>query len=92
MLEVLKTFLRGRAQDYTLCFRTTQGEAVLRDLAKFCRARTSTFHTDPRISAVMEGRSEVWLRITEHLNLSEDDLYNRYAAPAIPAVKGTSND
>lgn len=89
MIERLRRFLIGRAQAYARCFKTPDGEDVLRDLAKFCRARQSTFHPDARVSAVMEGRREVWLRIAEHLHLSEDELYNRYAAPAIPAVKET---
>ncbi len=50
-------------------------EEVLRDLSEFCRARKSTFHEDPRMHAVLEGRREVWLRIEEHLNLSPTDLY-----------------
>lgn len=48
---------------------------VLMDLAKFCRAYQSTFHPDPRVHAVLEGRREVWLRIQEHLQLSTDEIY-----------------
>lgn len=47
---------------------------VLKDLAKFCRAHESTYHKDPRIHAMLEGRKEVWLRIQEHLNLSVEEL------------------
>lgn len=50
-------------------------DEVLRDLAKFCRAHESTFHTEPRVSAMMEGRREVWLRIQENLKLSLDEIY-----------------
>src|SRR4051794_40396105 len=49
--------------------------AVLRDLARFCRAHASTFHADARIHAVLEGRREVWLRIQKHLNLTSDELW-----------------
>ena len=48
---------------------------VLSDLAKFCRAHASTFHSDPRIHAALEGRREVWLLIQNYLNLSQDELY-----------------
>lgn len=48
---------------------------VLKDLAKFCRAHDTTFHADPRLHAVLEGRREVWLRIQEHLNLTIDQIY-----------------
>ena len=47
---------------------------VLRDLAKFCRAHESTYHKDPRVHAVLEGRREVFLRIQEHLQLTPDEL------------------
>ena len=50
-------------------------EEVLRDLAKFCRANTSTFNPSPSLHAQMEGRREVWLRITSHLNLSQEELW-----------------
>jgi hypothetical protein len=49
-------------------------QMVLADLAKFCRANRSTFHPDPHVAARLDGRREVWLRITQHLNLSTDDL------------------
>lgn len=48
---------------------------VLADLAKFCRANESTFHQDPRVHAVAEGRREVWLLIQNYLNLSIEELY-----------------
>lgn len=48
--------------------------AVLVDLAKFCRANETTYMKDERLSAVLEGRREVWLRIQNYLNLSSDEL------------------
>lgn len=54
--------------------------AVLKDLAEFCRARKSTFHPDARVHAPMEGRREVWLRIEDQLNLTEDQLASLYGA------------
>jgi len=49
---------------------------VLLDLTKFCRAHKSTFHADPRVHALLEGRREVVLRILEYLNLTEDELFS----------------
>ena len=68
-------FLRGRRESYRRVFESSDGKAVLADLAKFCRANTTTFHDDPRAHALAEGRREVWLRIQNHLRLSEDDLW-----------------
>lgn len=48
---------------------------VLKDLAVFCRASDSTFNPDPRIHALLEGRREVWLHITKHLDLSSQALW-----------------
>ena len=79
MLSELKDkarqFLGARQYNYQKTFRSPTGEVVLRDLARFCRANTSTFHEDARLHAVAEGRREVWLRIQNHLNLSPEDLW-----------------
>lgn len=53
---------------------SVHAEIVLKDLAKFCRADKSTFHSDPRIHAVLEGRREVWLRIQKYLNLTPEEI------------------
>lgn len=76
----IRQFLTNRKRNYQTTFAGVGGEAVLADLARFCRADESTFNTDARISALMEGRREVWLRITKHLNLSPDELA-RYFNP-----------
>ncbi|MEO2141048.1 MAG: hypothetical protein ABGX63_02585 [bacterium] len=67
-------FLRHRGQAYTRLFQGVHSEVVLADLAKFCRANESTFNPDPRLEGVLQGRREVWLRIANHLNLTEDEL------------------
>lgn len=36
----------------------------------------TTFHPDPRMAALLEGRREVWLRIQNHLKMSQDDLFD----------------
>ncbi len=75
-----KQYLANRRTAYVRAFQSPGGEEVLGDLARFCRASESTFHSDPRVHAVLEGRREVWLRIMEHLQLSEDELWRLYAA------------
>lgn len=68
-------FLRTRKRNYQLTFSSPAGQRVLEDLAKFCRAKETCFHADPRMHAVAEGRREVFLRIANHLNLSTEDLF-----------------
>ena len=68
-------FLRLRKRAYQLTFNTPDGNAVLVDLAKFCRAHETCFSPDARLHAVAEGRREVWLRIQQHLNLSSEQLF-----------------
>jgi hypothetical protein len=77
-IEQLRDFLFRRRTVYVRTFLNPMGEEVLRDLAKFCRAHTSTFHPDDRAHALAEGRREVWLRIASHLNLSDDELWRLY--------------
>lgn len=44
---------------------------VLADLRDFTFATRSTFDPDPLVMARREGRREVWLRLTNYLNLDE---------------------
>ena len=74
MLDQIKEFLTARAQAYRHTFTGVHGEKVLVDLAACCRARESTFHPAPRLAGLRPGRREGWLRITKHLNLTEDQL------------------
>ena len=76
----LREFLLGRTRIYRRVFAKESQDArfVLRDLAKFCRAHESTAHLDPHIAARLDGRREVWLRIQQHLNLSNDALWRLY--------------
>ena len=81
-----KEFLRSRALSYKRAFATDNADAaaVIKDLAKFCRALESTFHPDPRIAAQLDGRREVFLRIQQHLQLSTDQLWALLgAAPSL---------
>lgn len=83
MTTEAQRFLAERRTDYIRTFDTPHGAKVLADLAKFCRAQESTFHPDARVHAVAEGRREVWLRIQQHLNLSEEDLWRAFGAPVV---------
>ena len=80
MLDKVRDFLITRKQAYQRTFTGNSGERVLEDLARFCRADESTFHTDPRVEGIMQGRREVWLRISKHLNLTPDEMV-RYFNP-----------
>lgn len=84
VIDAAMRLLRNRAHAYRVTFTGPNAEAVLADLARFCRASESTFHPDPRAHAVAEGRREVWLRIQHHLKLTDDDLWKRYGAPTQP--------
>lgn len=73
--DMLRQLIQGRQRQYKLTFNTQPGSAVLRDLARFCRANVSAFHEDQRATDLALGRQEVWLRIQNHLQLSPDELW-----------------
>lgn len=76
MLQQLKTFLASRRRAYQVTFGNEAAKTVLEDLAGFCRANEScVVPGDDRATAVLEGRREVWLRIQEHLRLTEEQLW-----------------
>lgn len=81
LVEAARAFVSRRQQCYARTFAGPEAAVVLKDLAKFCRAGKSTFHTDPRIDALQAGRQEVWLRIAQHLKMTEDDLYKLLGGP-----------
>jgi hypothetical protein len=82
-LEIAREFLfkRRRAYRRVLGASTTDPDIllILADLAKFCKAAETTMHHEDRASAMLEGRRQVWLRIQQHLNLSEEDLWTIYS-------------
>lgn len=78
LIDKLRGWVATRRTNYIRTFNNPTGEEVLRDLAHFCRANKSTFHSDARAHAVMEGRREVWLRIQQHLNLNDAELWELY--------------
>ena len=71
-----RDFLRGKTISYNHVFnrKSVYAVEVLADLAKFCRAHDSTFHPDPRVHALAEGRREVWLRIQQYLEMTAEEL------------------
>lgn len=66
---------RKTAYQFTFEENNRYSNAVLKDLAKFCRAADTTFHENDRASAVLQGRREVWLRVQEYLNLTPEELW-----------------
>lgn len=87
MMDLLAK-LRRRKYAYRRMFLgenglNADGEVVLADLAKFCRANNSTAivspvsrSVDPIAMAMAEGRREVWLRIMAHLHVDERVVFN----------------
>lgn len=90
-----REFISRRRTAYCKTFDTQSifAEEVLRDLARFCRANASTFHPDARVEGRLDGRREVWLRITQHLNLTDEQLWAIHApAPVTHTSHGDSDD
>lgn len=77
-LDKLRIALGDRRYAYRATFKGPLAEVVLKDLARFCRAHSSTMHVDPRAHALAEGRREVWLRLQNHLQLTPDQLWELY--------------
>lgn len=75
MNPLTKLFLRRRGA-YRKVFKGPESEIVLADLRKFCRATMPTADVDnEKTTYLLEGRREVWLRIANFLNLSDDQIY-----------------
>lgn len=69
---------RHRRRAYQLAFGSPAGREVLEDLATFCRVCKPTYHADPRMDAIVEGRREVFWRIQHHLGLTSEQLVELY--------------
>lgn len=79
----LNQFLANRARAYRIKFGgrplAVETRIVLEDLAKFCRAaETCVVPGDRDKSLLLEGRREVWLRIQQHLHLTDEELMVLY--------------
>jgi len=68
--------LSFRKQAYQITFNkeSVHAQRVIKDLAKFCRANSTTFHPDARMHAVLEGRRETFLRIQQFIQLTPEEL------------------
>ena len=77
-IEKTRNFLHRRRYVYRATFNGPLADEVLKDLARFCRAHESTFHSESHVAARLDGRREVWLRIAQHLELSPDQLWDIY--------------
>jgi hypothetical protein len=71
----------NRRNNYRAAFRSPAGTRVLADLREFCRADASCVvvgkdgKIDTHATVLAEGRREVWLRITETLDLTDEQLF-----------------
>jgi hypothetical protein len=86
VIRELLTKLYNRRAAYRHAFldgdqMSKHGQAVLKDLAKFCRANDTVLQLspvtrtiDPLATAQAAGRREVFLRIMWHLKLTESDM------------------
>ena len=69
-------FLKYRQAAYNKTFSNPEGQKVLADLRRFCRATVPTADVNnEKTTYLLEGRREVFLRIQAHLQLTEDDIY-----------------
>lgn len=73
-------FWRLKKRAYMTTFGGVYGNEVLADLADFCHAfkTTEAPGNNERLSALREGRRQVWLRIQHHLNLTSEQLATLY--------------
>lgn len=71
----LNPFLRQRRAAYAQTFNNINGQKVLADLRRFCKASVPTADVNNvHTTYLLEGRREVFLRIIAHLHLTEDDV------------------
>ncbi len=75
LLQKAKDLLSRRRRAYASTFRGPVAEVVLKDLARFCRANQTPYHPDHRMNDILLGRHEVWMRIQQHLQLTDDELW-----------------
>ena len=90
-----RSVVRGARAAYKSALRENYaGQAVLIDLAKFCRANETTFHPTQgaRVQAILEGRRQVWLRITQHLHLTHEELFALYNGANIQITAKEENN
>jgi hypothetical protein len=78
-IAVQQAALRARQSAYIRVFSdhaiTGDGAVVLADLRRFCRGGQTPWSDDQRVHALLTGRHEVYTRITQHMGMSFDDLW-----------------
>ena len=82
-LERTFSYIRTRKVNYKLCFGSPAGQQVMRDLGPFCRADAVPWGSDPYHTARLIGRQEVWLRIRQHLSLTDAQLLSIFGGKDI---------
>ncbi len=71
----LNPLTRARRAAYAKTFNNPEGQKVLADLRRFCRAtELSADVTNVNATYLAEGRREVWLRIQKFLSLTDEDV------------------
>lgn len=93
IVEHTMNFLRRRKRAYQLIFnpKAPQVQIVLGDLAKFCRATEDTHSGSAVNTAYLNGRRSVFLRLTQHLSLTPDELFLLYSNAQLALNKDTEN-
>jgi hypothetical protein len=77
LFDWLKKTISKRKAAYRAVFSGPQADIVLADLARTCRYFDSTFDPNPSVMAFLEGRRDVFMRIRQHLELTEEELIAR---------------
>lgn len=82
MYNQIRDFIMRRRVAYRAVFSGPAADTVLADLAKFCRATSTpavvshlTGQIDQQASFIAIGRQEVYMRIAQHLHITDADLY-----------------
>lgn len=88
-VEAVRKLIGSRSYAYKTLFKKEDKlvQIVLKDLCDFCRAHETTFNSDPRIHAALEGRREVWLRLQRYTGLSEQELIELHEVKYRPREK-----
>lgn len=78
----LVEFLERRRQAYARVFKGAHPDdltVVMDDLKRFCRGGQTPWHDSERVHCLITGRHEVYTRITNHVNMTIDELFDLYA-------------
>lgn len=79
MTDQAMEVIRRRSTDYKLSLNAPGVQAMLKDLAEFCRAvRIEQVEMSDTRLAILVGRQQVWERIQHHFNLTTQELYLIY--------------